>query len=597
MPGVTPSKAADGGTIRLQTQHRNRSRIPLSVAPTAARLARRPLRKRGAPLLGSLLAAASSLAALAGCGAAAQSDVLQVPDVQVGPELAEDQTLTRSIDSVPRTIDPSFMTDVSSFPIGDDLFEGLTAIGPDGRAVPGVAEGWETSDDGRTWTFHLRPNAHWSNGEPVTAGDFQYAWQREVDPRTAAEYADSLSLIEHASEITAGKLPVASLGVTVVDTHTLRVQLVTPAPYLLQLLDQPYFYPLYRPVVERYGDTWVRPEHMVSNGPFHLVEAVLDGRFRLAKNPYYWDAASVHLTAVIYLPVPEKPVQTLLFRAGDVLFTSSFPASQYDSLRASLGAQVQTSPYFATYGIALSFRQGPFKSNPKLRQALTMSIDRAALSKYLKQDIYTPAYSLVPPLPGYEPVVPDWARLASVQRNAAARELYRQAGYSDAHPLRDVVLTTPAQGTDDRHYMEAVTAYWRSVLGARIGLEQPEFKVMLQNAKLHKLELFQYAWDGDYLDPLTFLQLMETGSQLNYSGYSNPAYDALITTARREADNQTRYALFRQAEELLNRDVVFIPLFYYATRHLIKPYVRGWQLNVLDRNPSRYMFIAQHHGG
>ncbi len=592
MPGVTALGVPDGATIRFQTQHRNRSRTPFSVAPPPVSLARQPLYSRGA-----LFAVALSAIEVAGCGAATQSRVPAAPDIRVGSELAKEQTLIRSIDSVPRTIDPSLMTDVSSFPIGDDLFEGLTTIGPDGRAVPGVAESWETSADGRTWIFHLRPNARWSNGEPVTAGDFRYAWQREVDPHTAAEYADSLSLIEHASEIIAGKLPASSLGVTVVDAHTLRVQLAVPAPYLLQLLDQPYFFPLYRPAGERYGDAWVRPEHMVSNGPFHLVEAVLDGRFRLQKNPYYWDAGSVHLGAVTYLPVPEKPVQTLLFRAGDLLFTSSFPTRQYDALRASLGQQVQTAPYFATYGIALSFRRGPFKANPKLRQALTMSIDRSALSKYLKQDVYTPAYSLVPPLPGYEPVVPDWASLPSAQRNAAARELYRQAGYSDAHPLHDVALTTPAQGTDDRHYMEAVTAYWTSVLGARIGLEQPEFKVMLQNAQLHKLELFQYAWDGDYLDPLTFLQLMETGSQLNYSGYSNPDYDALIRAARAEADNQRRYALFRQAEELLNRDVVFIPLFYYATRHLVKPYVSGWRLNVIDRNPSKYMFILQHQGG
>ena len=308
--------------------------------------------------------------------------------------------------------------------------------------------------------FHLRDDARWSNGVPVTASDFKFAWQRELEPQTAAAYADSLSLIEHASEIIQGKLPSSSLGVTTIDAHTLRVQLVAPVPYLLQLLYQPYFYPLYKPVIDRYGDSWVRPENIVCDGPFQLSEAEPGLRVRLTKNPYYWDRDSVRLTAVTYLFLPEIPVQILRFRAGEVQFTNSFPASQYNSLRTMLGDQIHTSPFFATYGIALNFMKGPLKDNLELRQALTMSIDREALSTYLKQGVYTPAYSLVPPLPDYEPVIPQWASLSKIQRDSAAREHYRRAGYTDAHPLSGVDLTTPAQGTDDRHFMEAVTAFF-----------------------------------------------------------------------------------------------------------------------------------------
>jgi oligopeptide transport system substrate-binding protein len=223
-----------------------------------------------------------------------------------------------------------------------------------------------------------------------------------------------------------------------------------------------------------------------------------------------------------------------------------------------------------------------------------MAIDRAAMSRYMQHDIYTPAYSIVPKQPGYSPVLPDWAALPDETRNAQALQQYRLAGYSSQRPL-EVVLSTPAQGPNDRHYMEAITANWRKVLGARVALDQPEYRVMQQSAQLHKLVLFQFAWDGDYLDPMTFLQIFQSGSQFNYGGYANPAYDALVASIAREPDSSRRAALIAQAQKLLIDDAAFIPLFHYATSHLIKDYVKGWQLNVIDRNPSRYMYVLEHH--
>jgi len=201
----------------------------------------------------------------------------------------------------------------------------------------------------------------------------------------------------------------------------------------------------------------------------------------------------------------------------------------------------------------------------------------------------------MPPLPGYEPQIPGWAQLPQQQRNARARALYREAGYSDKHPLR-INLDSSIQGPDDRHYYEAVAATWKSVLGADVTVYEREFKVLLQERELQTLALFHNAWIGDFSDPSNFMQLFLTGNGLNSGGYSNPQFDTLIAAANEETDREKRSRLFEQAERILNDDVAYVPLYYYTTRHLIKPYVRGWQSNIYDRNLSRYMYILEHQG-
>jgi oligopeptide transport system substrate-binding protein len=211
----------------------------------------------------------------------------------------------------------------------------------------------------------------------------------------------------------------------------------------------------------------------------------------------------------------------------------------------------------------------------------------------MKQGMYQPAYTLMPPLPGYELPIPDWTRLTDDQRHALARQLYREAGYSDSHPLR-INLEISTQGPDSRHFFEALIATWHSILGADIQLYEREFTVLAQERTLHKLPLFFDAWIGDYPDPFTFMQISYSGNGNNNDDYSNPAYDRLIDAAGQESDNSRRYKLFEQAERQLNDDAAYIPLYYYATRHLVKPYLRGWQSNVMDRNLSRYMYLLEH---
>ncbi len=553
---------------------------------------------RRAAVVASLAAAgvASAAASLSACSADQRTPPAPAPPtLSVGSALAAEQRLARSLDDAPRSLDPQLGNDLPAQEVVSDLFEGLVAPGIDGRPVPAVAAAWDVSADGRTWVFHLRAEACWSNGRAVSAADFVYAWQRLVDPHTGAAYAQALAPLVNAVPIALGRLPRSALGVEATDPRTLTVHLLAPTPYLLELLDQSYLSPVYAPALERYGEDWTRPEHMVSNGAFVLAEDRLASRITLRRNERYWDAAHVRLQQVVYYPLPDRQQAVTRYLAGGLEFTDSFAASQRPWLTHQLGDQVVSAPWLGTYALGLNFKHPPFRDNPALRRALSLSIDRAALTRYLKYDLYQPAYTLLPPLPGYAQPIPDWAGMSQPERNALARRLYRAAGYSDRRPLR-VAISSAVQGSDERHFFEAIAAMWHAVLGAEVGVDEVEFKVLLQNRQLQTLPLFYDAWIGDFADPVNFLQLFHSASPMNYGAYANPSFDALLERAARETDAAARYRLLSAAERLLNDDTAYIPLYYYATRHLVKPYLRGWQSNIVDHNPSRYMYLLEHHG-
>jgi oligopeptide transport system substrate-binding protein len=541
-----------------------------------------------------LLCAALAAALSADCSrSAVQQTTARSAVIQLSSKLAAEQTLAFSIDNAPTTLDPLLTSEGQTQHILDDLFEGLVAVGIDGRPVPGVASDWNTSGDGKTWTFHLRANARWSNGAPVTAENFVYAWRREVDPKTGAPFAQFLAVLVNAREITAGRLPAAALGVESPDPRTLIVHLSSPVPYLLDLLDQQYFYPAYEPAIARWGDQWVLPEHMVCNGAFRLQEEVSNSRITLAKNSSYWDARRVQLEHVTYLVVTDSNIQSLRFQSGDVQFTYNFPSSQYRWLKEHFGDQAVTAPYLGTMLIEFNMQAPPFRNNPALRRALSMAIDRTVLTRYLKQGLNQAAFDLVPPLDGYAQPVPPWATLSDSQRYQEARRLYAEAGYSTGHPLR-LELSIPNQGPDDRHAYEAIVDMWNRHLGAQVSLDVRELKVLIQEEQLHKLTLYQLAWIGDYPDALTFLDLFRTGSDDNFEQYSSSHFDELMSTAEHAVDPEARYRLLANAEDVLNEDSAMIPLFYYGSRHLIAPYVKGWRSNLSDRHPSRFMYLLEH---
>ncbi len=537
--------------------------------------------------------ATATLLALCSCTGQDSANGLHAPEIKVGRTLAAQQVLTRAVDAGGmRSLDPSISTDVPAAHVLDDLFEGLTRLNERGEPEPGIAASWECSADGRTWTFHLR-EAYWSNGDRIRAADFVYAWRRTVNPATTSDYAQALAPVTNAIAISEGQLPVTELGISAPDERTVRVLLNAPTPYLLSLLTKSYTYPQYEPAVRAHGEDWVRPEYIVSNGAFVLREYVIGGRVTLVRNPRYWDAARVRLQQVVYLPL-DRAVQTSRFFAGELMFTDSFSAEQTAWLRARLGDQVVSAPYLGNFVLGLNAQRPPFAGNRNLRMALTLGVDRETLVRYVRQGLYEPAWTPTPPLPGYRSPVPEWAQLPAEARHALARRYYAAAGYTRQRPLR-IELHYPTD-SDNRRTYEAVAAMWRANLGAEIETYNEEFRVQLNERHLKKLALFHYSWIGDYPDPYTFLQLFQTGFGYNDGGYSNPRYDALLTAAGNEADAAQRLRLLAQAEAILNEDVACVPLYYYATRHLIKSYVRGWTSNIQDRNLSQYMYLLEHQG-
>ena len=530
---------------------------------------------------------------LFGCTKGGGSSILAAPVIQVGTELAADQVINRHLEDDPRTLDPSLAEDVVGQFVIEDLFEGLTTIAEDGSIVPGVATSWETSADGKTWTFHLRKEARWSDGDPVTADDFVYSWRRAVDPATASVYADALAPIVNAKAITAGKMAPDKLGVESMGPQTLIVHLETPTGYLLSLLTNACMYPLHAAEIKQFGDAWTQPGHMVSNGPFLLSDRVLNGHITLLKNPHYWDAAHVRLTRVNYVVVKDRSEALNQYLAGDLDMTDRIPPSQKDQLQQMVGGQLTLTPNFATAMFSINLDKPPFAGNIKLRQAMSAALDREILTKYVWHGLGLPAYHMMPPLTGYEPAIPEWAKMTDDARHAYARKLYHEAGYSDSHPL-EAVFTYPTGGPDDRRFFEAAAAMWQMNLGAKIQVYNVEWKVMLQERQQKSLSFYWDAWSGDFPDPFTFFQLFRSGNQFDQGDYHNAQYDALVDEASTSNDPVKRFQLFHQAEGLLNEDVPTIPVYYYVIAHLFKPYVKGWQANIMDRLLSRYMYILAH---
>jgi oligopeptide transport system substrate-binding protein len=522
-----------------------------------------------------------------------ETNLTSAQTVVVGSDLAANQVLNRHLEADPRSLDPSLAPDVESQIVLQDMFEGLVTLAKDGSTIPGTASSWETSADGKTWTFHIRRSARWSNGEPVTADDFVYAWQRQVDPATGSEYSQALAPIVNALDIASGKVPVNKLGVEAAGPETLIVHLNAPTPYLLGLLTNPYLLPIYAPTVKQWGDAWTRPEHIVSNGAFTLLDRVMSGHITLLKNPNYWDAAHVRLTKINYVVLTDRDAATNQFLAGDLDFTDRVPANDKERLQKLLGDQVVIYPIFASTFFSFNMTKPPFAGNPKLRMALNLAVDRDIFAKYVRRGIDTPVYGIMPPLPGYDPVIPDWAKLSDDDRHALARKLYQEAGYSDRHPL-DTVITFASGGEDVRQMMEALSAMWLLNLGAKVQIYDVEWKVFLQMRQQKEPVFYWDAWFGDFPDPFTFMQLFQTGNGMNAGAYSNPQYDALVDQASSINNQAQRFQLFRQAEGILNEDTPTVPVYIWSITHLIKPYVKGWQPNVMDRNLSQYMYILAH---
>jgi oligopeptide transport system substrate-binding protein len=497
--------------------------------------------------------------------------------------------------SDPDTIDPALSQTTWEEHIIDDVMVGLVQNNAVGDPAPALATSWETSKDGLKWTFHLR-DAQWSDGHPVTADDFVYGLQRTLDPQLASAYANLLYFIVGAQEINAGKAPLSSLGVKALDARTLEIDLTHPAPYLLQIAKHTVMMPAPRWVVEKTHGHWAEPGNFVSTGPYVLTEWKLGDHITAVKNPRYYDAGSVCLDEVVYYPAEDKISAERRVRANefDLNGQNGIAPTRIPFLRQpdQIPAYVHTHPWLAVEYLQYNIKGVPAFKALKVRQALTMAIDRDFVANKLLPGGFTPANTFVPPgTADSRPVQPPhWASWPLAQRQAEARRLMAEAGYGPGHPLK--VEINIRGSVDPALWASSVQADWKAI-GAVADLTRAETQVAYADFNAGNFQIADAGWVADFDDPMTFLGLLrsDTGPQ-NYGQYSNPAYDHLLDQANAEPDLNKRAALMAEAEHIMLEDAAVAPIWFNINYNLVNPHVTGWVDNIGDKHPSQYLCFA-----
>ncbi len=500
-----------------------------------------------------------------------------------GEALADIQTFTyRDLDDVP-TIDPALIEDTSGNDVARNLFEGLMNQNADGALVPGVATGYSVSPDNKVYTFTLRPDARWSDGSPVVAGDFVYGWQRAVDPATASPYAWFLELanVTNAAEIIAAEAAPDTLGVTAPDDVTLVVTLVRPTPYFAQMTTQSTLFPIKQSVIAAHGTEWTRPGNMVSNGAYQLSAQVPNERIDLVRNPHYWDNDHTIIDKVTTLVINDENLALTRYQAGE-LEKTEIPLGQYPSLREQFPAEATAVPYLCTYyyTINLTDTGNPALQDVRVRQALSYALDRDVIVEQVLKGGQYPAYGLTHVFTaGF--TLPDiaYSTLTQAERDAKARELLTAAGYGPDNPI-DLNLI---YNTSDAHKALAtvVAQMEKQKLGVTITLSNYEWKTYLETRAQRKFDLARFAWCGDYNEASTFLDIMTTDNENNDGKFASAAYDALLAEARTLADPQPNYT---KAEQILADQMPIIPLYHYTSNFVLKPDVKGWPYKNVQSN-------------
>lgn len=487
-------------------------------------------------------------------------------------------------------LDPQLATSVGEFNICLAFFEGLTDLDPATLdPVPAVAERWETSADGRVWTFHLSPAARWSDGRPITAPDFVASWRRLLSPALAADYASLLYCVSGAEDFHRGRTTdFNQVGVTARDERTLELRLAHPAPELPSLLALPPLFPVPLHVIAQTGATdrrsnaWTKPATFVGNGPFRLTRWQYGQQIDAERSPTYRDAAAVRLRGVRFQLTENLETEERMFRAGQLHAISALAVGRIDDWRKRHDPALRVVPYFGTDFIRLNTAHPPL-DDPRVRRALALALDRERLAGTVLLGTKSPAPTLVPAgFPGYNSPAGQTLALAEARRLLAA------AGYPEGRGLRPLRLL---YNNSDQHRVvfEAVQAMWRRELGVQVELTSQEYKMVAQARRAGDYDLLRSTWTADYRDPLTFLDLFTSASGNNHTRWTNSSYDALIAAARDTAEPGARHVALARAEELLLAEAPIVPLYHYTNFYLVHPAVRGWAGNPMDRRPLKQL--------
>lgn len=535
--------------------------------------------------------------ALAGCnksdapvtpgGEAKKSDVKDAPSKIDGK-----MVLLRGNGAEPSDLDPQLVTGVPEHMILMGLFECLTGQDPkDLHPVPAVAERWEVSADLLTYTFFLRKNAKWSNGDAVTARDFYQSYRRILEPTLAAQYAYMHHIVKGAQDYNEGKLKdFSQVGYKVVDDHTFQITLVGPTPYFLSLINHTSWMPVHLPTVEKHGKAyergskWTRPENFVCNGPFMLGKWEVNQFISIVRSPKHWNAAAVKLDEIRFLPITDQATEERMFRDGKLHVTDTVPPTKIEVYQKNNPGHIRIDPYLANYFYRINVTKPPL-NDKRVRQALAMAIDRQSIVKFVTKAGQIPAYNMTPPgTAGYT------FRSGGPASVAEAKKLLAAAGYPDGKGFPSVEILYNTQDTH-RTVAESIQQMWKKNLGIEVKLLNQEWKVYLDSQRQLNYQICRAGWTGDYVDPNTFLDMWLTGGGQNETGWGNKEYDRLITEAGRTAAATARLELFQKAEAILMDEMPILPIYFYTRAHLISPKLKGWNPTLLDLHPYEHLSI------
>ncbi len=498
-----------------------------------------------------------------------------------------ESVLNRAIGQEPESVDPHLARTTQAHTVQRDLFEGLVRYSPEGRLVAGAATRWEISPDGLTYTFYLREDGRWSNGDPVLAADFVASLRRLVDPETAAFYAEILNVVENTAAIVAGTLPPEQLGVSATDERVLEFRLERATPYFLTLLAHPAAFPVNPASLAEHGDQFARPGNLVSNGAYRLTSWVLGSVLELERNDYYWDDEATSINTVRYHAVEEPSAELFRYRAGELDITSTVPSESFAAVRDERPDELRIAPALSIYFFGFNLNYAPLGDSPELREALSLAIDRDLLVDKVVARGEAQAFAFVPPgVANYAAPELSFARMSREDRHARAQQLYRAAGYGPDNPLTIEVRYNTSE--THRRVAIAIQEMWQDVLGVEAELINEEFRVLVANLRAMEItQIFRLSWNGDYNDATAFLSMFESNNPSNMYGYSSSEFDRLMGDAARQVDPDRRRLYLEEAERVLLEDFAVMPLYYPVSKHLVRRNISGWEDNVLDYHYSQ----------
>jgi oligopeptide transport system substrate-binding protein len=526
-------------------------------------------------LIVALLLSLCSIGALADAAAQTGASSLAQLERGNGPE--------------PGTLDAHRCQEVACGNILRDLYEGLVTEDAHGRLIPGMAERWRVSADGRLWTISLRADLRWSDGAALDAAQIVASFRRAFSPETAAPFAEQFAAVLHAADVQAGRRPPSALGIDAPDPRTIRIR-TTRQVYLPALLTLPIAYPVSLPEVARHGAQHTRPGVLRSNGAYRLRAWTPQANLTLEKNPHFHAAAQVAIPRVRYHVTEDAAAELQRFVAGDLHITETVPPQPMRKVRERFGSRLRVAPYSGAFWLGFNLEQPPMRGDRALREALSLAVDRDKLTRYITGFGEAPAYGIVPPgLPGYTPAVLHWGTWTQAQREARARALYRAAGYSERNPL--TIELRYNTSTPHRRMALAVAAMWRETLGVRVRLRNEEWKVFVQNRKQRVVtQVFRGGWIGDVADARNFLAAFADDGALNWMGYDDPRYRDAFARADQARSDAARNAWLRVAETRLLNAHALVPLYFYTSKHLVADQVAGYEANPLDRHATRWLW-------